>query len=213
MDPLLLPLILHILNITDQQILVGLPKSEEEREILTLKCHYFTLIHTLVHNKLDPILLSERNGPHLSQILQTVIKGCNLFLFPGTQLKCVATFRKLLTVWGTAQAPFNSLLFELTAIALKLPGSPEFNSVDAQANNVLTESCLLIHETTKKFGDVYRQYLFSAVLPAFNWAPEVLQAFMFGLNGTPMDLKNFIRKLYALNLTVQKDAMLTGSQG
>eukprot|EP01120_Amphizonella_sp_Union-15-10_P008954 TRINITY_DN3307_c0_g1_i3.p1 TRINITY_DN3307_c0_g1~~TRINITY_DN3307_c0_g1_i3.p1 ORF type:complete len:958 (+),score=155.65 TRINITY_DN3307_c0_g1_i3:139-3012(+) len=202
-DRLFLPLVNRISEYTTGQVTSD---SEEEREKLEIKKHYYLFINTLSSNKLATILVSPVNVSNFETIWRSIVEGCYFFRDVTIQRLSFSTIRNLILTWGTPGADwsrFTEIIFnDVNKAMFAVPLDNKFNLSDLASDSVINEIAQIQKMLLSKLGNQFIELLKDLVLPSMQFNNGNIQVYTSALGANnAQDFRKFLREF----LTAQKD--------
>jgi exportin-T len=205
LDNLLTPLLQRIFS----TLAVTPDGTDDEIQLAELRREYLHFITALLQHGLGSVLISNANQP----IFETVITSLTTFAqdtkdYPTARL-AISVLIRMTSVWGgpdkigpaannTPTSPIatpetlpgfdNYVVDRFSPLVWSVPGSPGFNSKDAQAKQVLQELASLQAEIVKKVGEPYVERLRSELV-GWNAGEDVVNQYLRTLAGAFENVK------------------------
>jgi len=179
-DKLLLPFITKIFQIFNMAKSQITPNSEEEREVLELKRHYYQFLNVIVSNNLSHVLISSTNIGQFNEVLQTLLDGCRFFVDPNIQKLSFGILRRLVQLWAGSNEHFTNYVVDvMVRVAFEVPWDTRFNLADGISVNILlVEISSLVLEIYGKSGAPFAEFLSKVFLPSINCPIDFIQGYM-----------------------------------
>ncbi|KAH9949908.1 ARM repeat-containing protein [Amylocystis lapponica] len=186
LDQLIGPLSTHINGILSQPV----TGTDEQLAHVDTKKAYLALLNNIVASKLHRVLISERNGAQLENLLASMQRLAEDVSDPQSQKAAFTFLGRCVIVWaqplpdGNSQVDsqglpgFERFIYErLIPTAFAVFSSPQFNLKDGQMVVVLHEICNFLQSVSATRGQEAFDFFVSIFLPAQNWPPDAALEF------------------------------------
>ncbi|KAF7712355.1 Exportin [Penicillium ucsense] len=193
-----------------QRVFSGLGETttgtDDEIQLAELKREYLSFLLAVLNNDLGAVIISERNQPLFDTVITTIEHFSKDIEDFTTAKMAFSVLSRMGSAWGgpdvapgatKGAAPTQAaipgfggfMISRFSPLCWALPTTPNFNSKDALAKQVLAEAGGLQRTIYLKTGMEYVEYLRTRELPGMGMGGDLIEEFLTALS--QLDTKGF----------------------
>ncbi|KAJ5495563.1 Exportin-T [Penicillium diatomitis] len=193
-----------------QRVFSGLGETttgtDDEIQLAELKREYLSFLLAVLNNDLGAVIISERNQPLFDTVITTIEHFSKDIEDFTTAKMAFSVLSRMGSAWGgpdvapgatNGAAPTQAaipgfggfMITRFSPLCWALPTTPNFNSKDALAKQVLAEAGGLQRTIYLKTGMEYVEYLRTRELPGMGMGGDLIEEFLTALS--QLDTKGF----------------------
>ncbi|CAN7989362.1 unnamed protein product, partial [Ixodes hexagonus] len=166
------------------------------RDRQLLQRAYFLFVAAIITNNVVEVVASQ-DARSLEQVFTTIIQGAVEFPDPVAQKTCFTILRKMVELWGGAEAEPHFVDFVYKSVVpacFHAPLKDSFDLTDAQTILALSESAVCMKTILAKRGEEFMEYLRTQYLPSLlRLSPEQIQDYCMHLQSDPKVFKGYVK--------------------
>lgn len=167
------------------------------RDRQLLQRAYFLFVAAIVTNNVVEVVAAQ-DAQSLEQVFATIIQGAVEFPDPVAQKTCFTILRKMVELWGGADAEPHFVDFVYKSVVpacFHAPLKDTFDLTDAQTILALSESALCMKTILSKRGEELKEYLCNQYLPTL-LSPQQIQDYCAHLQADPKVFKSYLKAFF-----------------
>lgn len=169
------------------------------RDRQLLQRAYFLFVAAIITNNVVEVVASQ-DARSLEQVFATIIQGAVEFPDPVAQKTCFTILRKMVELWGGAEAEPHFVDFVYKSVVpacFHAPLKDSFDLTDAQTILALSESAMCMKTILAKRGEEFLEYLRTQYLPSLlRLSAEQIQDYCMHLQSDPKVFKGYVKAFF-----------------